>query len=639
MGSTPCHIREIPSSTTSRKQADQVQANRGGILKAISSIVLITTEEAAAAPLVFSPTSVESADLHHTPFHTAEATTTAVSNNSSNHKAETAAATQPVVPAFPTGEQYVPPTPLKVAKLRQLLRRCPDSDRVEYVLNGLQHGFALEYEGQFKFRAPQNLPSARQDPQIIKDKLFKEVSLGRMLGPFNSPPLHNLMCSPVGLVPKKNSDELRMIMHLSYPYGGSINDFIDPDKAATQYQKFDDAVQLVIQQGRFCWLAKGDIKSAFKLAPIRYEDLACLGIKFQDMYFVDLTLPFGSAISCAIFEEIACLIHFILENRTRVLFVHYLDDYLWCHRLFVICMSAYNTMVSTAKEIGLPLAPEKMVKPTQVIEFLGLTINTITMTIGIPEDKSEQILKELQELLQLKKTSVKHLQTIAGRLNFITKAVPHGRPFSQKFYGAIAGMKQSWHVSVTLEMKRDITMWCRFIQEYGGTTPIKLPGTPQVHIYTDATAAVRLGWGAWCGTAWMWDQWDPQFMADNNPSIDFLELYAVIVAVWVWTPQVANKIAVIHSDNMPTVQVLHNKSSHSPSMLLLLRFLTLHCMLNNIYIESSFISGTDNQISDSLSRLQFSRFRRLHRLAEESPTPIPSFLSPLCETTLTTLRV
>ena len=138
---------------------------------------------------------------------------------------------------------------------------------------------------------------------------------------------------------------------------------------------------------------------AFKLASIRYEDLVCLGIKFQDMYFVDLTLPFGSAISCAIFEEIACLIHFILENRTRVLFVHYLDVYLWCHRLFVIRISAYNTVVSTAKEIGLPLAPEKMVKPTQIIEFLGLTINTITMTIGIPEDKSQQILKEIEELL------------------------------------------------------------------------------------------------------------------------------------------------------------------------------------------------------------------------------------------------
>ena len=188
MGSTPCHIREIPSNTTSRKQAGQVWANRGEIPKPATSIVLITTEEAATTPLVYSPTSVGSADQLHIPFHTAVAVTTAVSNNNCKHKAGTTAMTPPAVLAFPTGEQYVPLTPLKVAKLRQLLRRCPDSNRVEYVLNGLQHGFALEYEGKFKFRAPQNLPSAQQDPQIIKDKLFKEVNLGRMLGPFNSPP-------------------------------------------------------------------------------------------------------------------------------------------------------------------------------------------------------------------------------------------------------------------------------------------------------------------------------------------------------------------------------------------------------------------------------------------------------------------
>ena len=510
---------------------------------------------------------------------------------------------------------------------------------MDYVIRGLVEGFALEYEGPFKFRAPANLPSASQDPQIIRDKLTKEISLGRMLGPFDTSPLPNLMCSPVGLVPKKNSDEMRMIMHLSYPYGTSVNDFIDPDKTTTKYQKFDDAISLVITEGRFCWLAKGDIKSAFKLAPIRYQDLACLGIQFDNQFFIDLTLPFGSAISCAIFEEISTLIHWIFEQRTALIFVHYLDDYIWGSRLFAICQAAFNTVVSTSQEIGLPLAPEKMVPPCQVIDFLGLTIDTIRMAIAIPQDKRDQILSELQDLLQLKKTSVQHMQRIAGRLNFITKAVPHGRPFSQRFYDAIAGLKQNWHVSVTNEIKQDVSMWCRFIQDYGGSTPIRMPGMQQVHIFTDATAAVALGWGAWSGTAWMYDTWDPQFMERYNPSIDFLELYAVVVAVWVWTPKLINKIAVIHSDNMPSVRVICNKSSHSTSMLLLLRFLTLHCMLNNIYVESLFIKGSDNQISDALSRLQFSRFRKLHKGADPSPTQLPSFLSPLSDSTLINLRI
>ena len=104
-----------------------------------------------------------------------------------------------------------------------------------------------------------------------------------------------------------------MIMHLSFPYGTSINDFIDQDKASTQYQQFDDAVRLVRQQGQGCYMAKGNVKSAFKLAPIKFEDLECLGIFFEGEFYVDLMLPFGSSISCAIFEDISTLIHWIFE--------------------------------------------------------------------------------------------------------------------------------------------------------------------------------------------------------------------------------------------------------------------------------------------------------------------------------------
>ena len=64
--------------------------------------------------------------------------------------------------------------------------------------------------------------------------LFKEVKLGRMAGLFPIP-LEKLMFSLVGVVPKKDSMEMRMIMHLSFLYGGSINDFIDEEKTSTHY--------------------------------------------------------------------------------------------------------------------------------------------------------------------------------------------------------------------------------------------------------------------------------------------------------------------------------------------------------------------------------------------------------------------
>ena len=56
-------------------------------------------------------------------------------------------------------------------------------------------------------------------PEIVSAKLQKELSLGRMAGPFDSSPFDDFAISPIGLVPKKTQGAFRMIHHLSYPAG------------------------------------------------------------------------------------------------------------------------------------------------------------------------------------------------------------------------------------------------------------------------------------------------------------------------------------------------------------------------------------------------------------------------------------
>ena len=502
MAYTPCLTRETHNSISSGNNNNNHSKLDGKLhttrrLTTSTEIVLITTEEAAAAPLVsfrmFAAGVVHQPTQHLT-----------VPKESNNNKAVQHLPRSQILQLVE--ETYIPPTPLKHNQLSKLLRKYPDSNRVDYVIQGLKHGFSLEYTGQYKFRAPENLPMAKLDPQLIRDQLRKEIALGRMLGPFNIPPFPDLMCLPVGLVPKKDSDEMRMIMHLRYPYGQSINDFIDPEKASTCYQTFDNVVQLVIRQGRFCWLSKGDIKSAFRVAPICFKDIKCLGIYFEEQYFVDLALPFGSAISCAIFEDIATLIHWIFEQRMSICFIHYLDDYLWVHKHFIVCLRAGQAVKQVAQEIGPPLAEDKFFGPVQVLEFLGLTIDSIHMVLAIPSDKATSILQDIQVVIKSKKCLVKQLQALARQLN----------------YDMFAGMKPHWHVSITVELRKDLQMWSRFIQEYGGWTPILLPEMPVIHLFTDAATTETLGWGAWWGTAWAWNTWDPVFMCSSKFSIDSL---------------------------------------------------------------------------------------------------------------------
>jgi hypothetical protein len=55
--------------------------------------------------------------------------------------------------------------------------------------------------------------------------------------------------------------------------------------------------------GKGVLLAKVDMKSAFRLAPVYPGDFELLGMYFNEGYYVDKCLPFGCAISCVGFSK------------------------------------------------------------------------------------------------------------------------------------------------------------------------------------------------------------------------------------------------------------------------------------------------------------------------------------------------
>ena len=459
-----------------------------------------------------------------------------------------------------------------------------------------------------------------------------------MAGPFKHPPFPNLICSPIGMVDKKDTDEKRMIMHLSFPTGGSINDFIDPALCSTNYQSFDEAVEMVAVLGRFCYLAKTDVKSAFRILPIHFLDLACLGICFQDEFYVDLCLPFGSSISCALFESFAGAFHWIIVTFVRVFLKHYLDDFLLGHFTKSLCFKALQETQQLVEEIGVPLSPEKTVLPTQQISFLGLGIDTVKMIVFLPQDKRNSILNRLAWFLRRKRVTVRQIASLAGKLNFVTNAIPPGRSFCRRIYDVMSDRSMSEEVELDGTFKADLLVWQHLLLNYNSVRLIRKPReVPEHHCFTDATANPNLGWGAVWDNRWTTGKWTPNFVQSYNFSIDFLELYAVVVAVETFKVQWANSIVFIHSDNTPTVDVLHSMSSRSKDMMLLVRYLALTCMLHQIQIVSKYCPGGQNVKADALSRFQMAKFFQEHPTACADPDPCPQWMSPLSGDTLENL--
>lgn len=231
----------------------------------------------------------------------------------------------------------------------------------------------MHYNGPRVSRFSKKLKSAIANADIIQDKINKEILAGRLAGPFSEQPFSNFMVSPVGLVPKKTPGEFRMIHHLSFPEGNSVNDFIDKKYSSAQYTNFDEAVHMVQDLGRHCKLFKMDLKIASRLLPVRREDFEILGIQFNGMFYVEKALPFGASVSCKTFEQFSSFLEFCVKSKmSSGKLIHYLDDFLGGDKSELGCRKVMDSFINCMHELNVPLATEKTEGPTEIIVFLGL---------------------------------------------------------------------------------------------------------------------------------------------------------------------------------------------------------------------------------------------------------------------------
>ena len=119
--------------------------------------------------------------------------------------------------------------------------------------------------------------------------LAKEVSSGHTAGPFPSPRIPNLQCSPLGVVPKKDGT-WRLIVDLSSPHGSSVNDYISKEDFTLHCAAFDQAPSLVACHTKDSLMVKLNLKHAFQLCPVCPDNRELLGIHWQDNWLALLTL-------------------------------------------------------------------------------------------------------------------------------------------------------------------------------------------------------------------------------------------------------------------------------------------------------------------------------------------------------------
>ena len=189
-------------------------------------------------------------------------------------------------------------------------------------------------------------------------------------------------------------------------------------------------------------------------------------------FFVDTRLPFGSRSSPAIFNNFADVLTWILIFVGGILYVvHYLDDFLICAPSSELCKNWMSKFKSIFDDIGVPIAGDKTVGPSNTLTYLGIEIDTYTQSIRLPKDKYSALLTLLKEWEGRKKCTKRELLSLIGSLSFAAKVVKPGQIFLRRMIDLAASVnKFSHHISMNSEARRDIQWWLDFLPSWNGVS-------------------------------------------------------------------------------------------------------------------------------------------------------------------------
>ena len=533
----------------------------------------------------------------------------------------------PLLPADAPLDKHAPRTPIDVSQLEYELRSHPNQAWCSGLIKSLRHGVRIGFQGQRTTRTNRNLHSAFHHPGVIDKELQKECARGRMAGPYQDPPLTNLQCAGVGVVPKKDGS-WRMIMHLSAPQQGSINEGIDKETYSLRYSNIDDATRLIAAVGKGCYLAKVDLKSAFRLLPVAQQDWELLGIHWKQQYYVDKQLPFGLRSAPFLFNELADALHWILFHNYNVShMIHYLDDFLIIAPSETECQQTKDIVIATLTKLGVPLSWDKVEGPSTCLTFLGIEIDTIAWKLRLPPDKLHDLNTQLLNRLRKKSCTKRQLLSLIGKMSFATKVLPAGRIFLRRLINLSTRTKVLHHrLHLNRDARADIHWWLTLLPQWNGSAPILEPEwtpSPNMHLYTDAAATY--GFGAFFNNAWLHGRWLPhqQLNPSRGVSIAWQELYAIVIAARAWGHLWTGRRISAHCDNLAVVDIWGRRSSKCPKIMQLVRQLYFIAASHNFTIRFSHIQGINNGVADSLSRNDLARFRKLAPEADTTMTPLP----------------
>ena len=384
-----------------------------------------------------------------------------------------------------------------------------------------------------------------------------------------------------------------------------ILDLSELNKSITyQHFKMDNiySVMSLLSQGYF--MASVDLRDAYYTVPIHADSRKYLRFFWNGQLWQYKALPNGLSSAPRLFTKLLKPLLATLR-KSGYLVLAYLDDTIIIGKTKAQTERAVKATTELLSKLGFIIHPDKSVlEPSHEVVFLGFKLNTLEMTITLPEHKSQEIREVCKGLLRMRAPSIREVARVIGKLVATFPAAQYGplhyRALENDKITALKGSRGHFDrpMQLSAEARNELEWWATNIHSV--FCPLAQEKIT-LELRTDASGS---GWGATDLKTKSGGRWNSEeLIRAKTNEINYLETLAAGFGLKAFCPHLRNAHVLPRIDNTTDVAYLnHMGGIRSPSCNEAALQIWGWCSERNIWITAAHLPGTQNTEADYMSR-------------------------------------
>ena len=423
----------------------------------------------------------------------------------------------------------------------------------------------------------------------------------------------------------------RVVFNYTFPENGiSVNSQVSDEYAHVKLPYAREVAKLVKKAGTNGYLAKADLKSAFRqIALAKKDDFKC-AYKWRGRTLIEHFMPWGTRAASAqcqlMGETIVYLMNKELPVNLRNFAINYIDDFIFAGTNKENCKRVIDMFFQVCKKYIFKVKESKTEWPAQEMLLLGYHYNCKDQTVSIGKERETEWLVTLNSVLNNEFILYKTLDSLIGKLEFGAPVVYPMKCCIRRFRNAMPKIRNpETRIKITSSMRHEAALWIKFLPILNGVDLDDVIGENIIDKPIELDAS-NIGCGAFNEPHWFiefFNPWEVESSKIKN-NIARREMFVINCAFEAWGSEWHGRRILFNTDNKTVESELAKKDSKNDNRMNLIRNMCFLAAKHKFRFYVRWVSRNDNHFADLLSKNNFNGFKMLciksNRTFDKEPT-------------------